>query len=91
MISVQFAKGFLQEAFLYHFHVFLQCCTTRLFGLQTFQFKQQLKAKLIRPAEGSWDQEFMNLKWNNQCETFVCMLLLVISFFSSVWDENALG
>lgn len=76
-----FLKGFLQEAFFYHFPVFLQCCTTSLFGLQTFQFKQLLEAKLIRPAEGSWDQGFINIKGNKQCETFVCMLLLVIWFF----------
>lgn len=91
MVFVQFPKGFLQEAFLYHFPIFLQCCTTSLFGLNTFQFKQQLEAKLIRPAEGSWDQEFINLKGNNQCETLACMLLLVILFFHLYVMKNALG
>lgn len=81
----------VKEAFLYCFPIFLRCCTTSLFGLQTFQSKQQLEAKLIRPAEGSWDQEFINIKGNNQCETFVCMLLLVIWFFHLYEMKNALG
>lgn len=87
----EFAKGFLQEVVLYHFLDFLQSCTTSLFGLQTFQFKRQLEAKLIRPAEGSWDQEFINLRGNNQCETFACMLLLVVWFFYLYEMKNTLG
>lgn len=87
----EFAKGFLQEVVLYHFPDFLQSCTTSLFGLQTFQFKQQLEAKLIRPAEGSWDQEFINLRGNNRCKTLACMLLLVVWFFCLYEMKNTLG